>query len=59
VAVPYLGPAATGRCMTVGPQRPPTTRLRTGAVLVAIVGGIAAAGILLAAEPGALRLPGR
>jgi hypothetical protein len=37
--------------MTAGPQRPPTTRLRTGAVLVAIVGGIAAAAVLPAAEP--------
>jgi hypothetical protein len=37
-----------------GSGRPPNP-----GVLVAIVGGIAAAGILLAAEPGALSLPGR
>jgi hypothetical protein len=37
--------------MTAALQRPPTTRLRNPGVLVAMVGGIGAAAILLVAEP--------
>jgi hypothetical protein len=37
--------------MTAGPQRPRTTRLRNPGVLVAIVGGLAAAAVLPATEP--------
>jgi hypothetical protein len=37
--------------MTAGLQRPPTTRVRHPGLLVSVVGGVAAAAILPAAEP--------